>query len=83
MFAQDGERERARVGLEAALVSFVRCRALPYASAARLVLASLIDDRESAHEHRTQGLRFFLDAGVAEPERLARMLIPGLGLANL
>ncbi|PRP98122.1 serine/threonine-protein kinase [Enhygromyxa salina] len=80
MFAQDGDRARARVSLETALASFVRCRALPYAAAARLALASLSDDRDRAHDHRTQGLRFFLDAGVAEPERLAQMLIPGLGL---
>jgi hypothetical protein len=82
MFAQDGERERARVAIEAALASFVRCRAAPYAAASRLALASLTDDRGRAQDHRTQGLRFFLDAGVAEPERLAQMLIPGLALAK-
>ena len=78
MFAQDGERERARLSLETALASFVHCRAQPYAAATRLALASLTDDRERAQEHRTQGLRFFLDAGVAEPERFAQMLLPGM-----
>jgi hypothetical protein len=82
LFAQDRELVRAREQLQAALDSFTRCSALPYAAATRLALASLTEDRDSAHEHRTQGLRFFLDAKVAEPDRFAEMLIPGLGLAE-
>jgi serine/threonine protein kinase/tetratricopeptide (TPR) repeat protein len=78
--AQEGDRAGARKSLETALDSFISCRSAPYAAAVRLLLASLVDDPDLAHEHRTQGLRFFLDAKVAEPERFAEMLVPGLGL---
>jgi hypothetical protein len=82
MLAQDGDLERGRDRLKAALDSFIACRAQPYSAAARLALASLTEDRDAAQEHRTQGLRFFLEAQVAEPERFAEMLIPGLGVAE-
>jgi eukaryotic-like serine/threonine-protein kinase len=82
LLAQEGDLEQGRERLQAALESFTRCRAQPYAAATRLALASLSEDRDVAHDYRTQGLRFFLDAKVAEPERFAEMLIPGLGLAE-
>jgi exonuclease VII small subunit len=81
LLAQDGDLEQGVGRLEAALESFTRCRAQPYAAATRLALASLTEG-DGAHDYRTQGLRFFLDAKVAEPDRFAEMLIPGLGLAE-
>jgi serine/threonine protein kinase len=82
MQAQDGDLDGGRERLQVALRSFVGCRAQPYAAAARLAIASLTEDRDAAHDHRTQGLRFFLEAQIAEPDRFAEMLIPGLGVGE-
>jgi serine/threonine protein kinase len=78
----DGDRDGARASLEQALASLEGCRANGYAAAVRLALATLTEDKDLAREHRTAGLRFFLEAEVKEPERLAEMLTPGFGLAR-
>jgi len=82
MLNLDGDREGARAWLTAALASLEGCRASGHAAAVRLALATLSDDKDQAREHRTAGLRFFLDAEVKEPERLAEMLTPGFKLAR-
>ena len=82
LLAQDGDDDGAIAAFTEGLESFERCRSLPYAAATRLALATMLDDRARAHEHRTKGLRFFLDAKVVEPERFAGIFIPGLGLGK-
>ncbi|MFO7566679.1 MAG: AAA family ATPase [Enhygromyxa sp.] len=82
MLALDGDREGARTCLAKALASLEGCHARGYAAAARLALATLTVDKDEAREYRTAGLRFFLDAGVEEPERFAETLTPGFVLAG-
>ena len=80
LFAQERELDRAREQLQAALDSFTRCSALPYAAATRLALASLTEDRDVAHEHRTQGLPRWL--ATSTPMAVAPIPAPRPGNAR-